>query len=403
MIIYVYFFLTILAISGAFIAFAKWTSLIKCEFAKPLSTGMLIVSFSTFAVGLLEALLLLSTLLPLELGKKPIAPEFLIFHKSPKHILLKKSILYINMPNNEFMTLGNRVSTNLLGFRERKFEFKKNKGVFRILVFGSSYTFGQAISVDQRYSNQLEELLNTRNDSMKFEVLNFGMPGYNFDQIHELMKVILGHVECDLIVLGIPVNDLSITTRVRLVHMTNLGREKLRVISEIKLPQIFQNLSRNLVNIPEREPKNFQRPVFWIKNTQIFKAIEKRTQLNESSKLPNFERWTLILKEFKGMIQLAKSNGLPPIIASLLYQGAVESKQNNFLHPRGDLAKNIRLLQFIGNELQEIGFKIADPLPFFQEYSGMSLIASEWDAHPNYLSHYLYAKSIMKLLNTKFD
>ena len=100
------------------------------------------------------------------------------------------------------------------------------------------------------------------------------------------------------------------------------------------------------------------------------------------------------------MKRLAEQNGLPPIMAVLLYRGSVDPDQNDFIHPKGNLAKSIRLLQFFGNELRKAEFQVIDPLPSFKKYSGMALAVSEWDMHPNYLAHYLYAKSISSSLST---
>ena len=107
------------------------------------------------------------------------------------------------------------------------------------------------------------------------------------------------------------------------------------------------------------------------------------------------------MDSLKGMKLLAERHRLPPILAVLLYQGASTPRQNDFLRPKGDLAKNIRLLQFLGNQLRKEQFSVADPFPLFKKYNKMALIVSEWDPHPNYLAHYLYAKSIITILNEK--
>jgi hypothetical protein len=400
---YIYFFLVILASAGGGIGLAKWVNLLKVAYAGPLVTILLTISFFVIGIGGVEITLLTLSLFQARSINIPPVPRFLLYYKSPSHVLVKKSILYINVPNGEFMTLGNKVSVNRLGFREINFNFKKPKGVYRILVFGSSYTFGQSISVDHRYSNQLEDLLNEKSDSIRFQVLNFGMPGYNYDQIFQLMKVILAKVECDLIILGIPGNELAVTTQKRLTQMTNLGKATLKAYSDLNIPLIFQNQSRNLATIPNEESKKISQTISWIKKTLIYKEIENRTKINEDSLLPTPERWGIIFKEIKGMNRLVKNKGLPPILSVLLYRGSDVKEQNDFLYPKGDLAKNIRLLQFLGKEIESIGFDLIDPLPLFKKYSGMSMAASEWDPHPNYLANYLYAKSINTALISKLS
>ena len=115
-------------------------------------------------------------------------------------MLLDGSILYTGLANREFLTFGYKLRNNRWGFREREFTPKKDKRKFRILVFGDSFTFGVGIDDNHRYSNSLEEMLKINN--INSEVLNFGMGGYSTDQEHDLMKMILENVECDLVIIG---------------------------------------------------------------------------------------------------------------------------------------------------------------------------------------------------------
>ena len=36
----------------------------------------------------------------------------------------------------------------------------------------------------------------------------------------------------------------------------------------------------------------------------------------------------------------------------------------------------------------------------FKQYSGMAMTTSEWERHPNYLGHYIYAQSLKNYLQT---
>jgi len=107
------------------------------------------------------------------------------------------------------------------------------------------------------------------------------------------------------------------------------------------------------------------------------------------------------IKLYKGMKRLTEQNIAAPIMAVLLYRGVVDPDKNDFVYPKGNLAKSIRLYRFLGKELRKVGFEVVDPLSFFTKYSGMSLAISEWDQHPNYLANYFYAKSIFNSLKTK--
>ena len=159
----------------------------------------------------------------------------------------------------------------------------------------------------------------------------------------------------------------------------------------------FNNF-RNISTIPPIEPKEFSKVRKWYQKTNIYKFFEIRTNINLERKLPNQARWEYALNEFKGMKSLTQKHNLPPPIAVLLNYGFIDGKKNNFNNPKGELAQTIHFYQFVGKELKKEGFHIVDTLPLFKKYSGMSMATSEWEHHPNYLGHYIYAKSIAEYL-----
>jgi lysophospholipase L1-like esterase len=66
---------------------------------------------------------------------------------------------------------GPHVSINSLGLREREIG-PTSRARYRIFVIGDSYTWGQGLEEEERFSNLLERLLGPT-----YEVLNFGVPG----------------------------------------------------------------------------------------------------------------------------------------------------------------------------------------------------------------------------------
>lgn len=58
----------------------------------------------------------------------------------------------------------------------------KPDGFFRIITLGDSFTFGQFVDTQNNYSENLEDMLNTRltcSNIKQFEVINLGMKGYD--------------------------------------------------------------------------------------------------------------------------------------------------------------------------------------------------------------------------------
>src|SRR3990172_85594 len=79
--------------------------------------------------------------------------------------------------NGEWYTWGHLVKNNKHGFREKDFSYPKPPGTYRIMVLGDSFTWGEGLAVQERYTAIAEKLLNEHFDDRKFEVLNFGTRG----------------------------------------------------------------------------------------------------------------------------------------------------------------------------------------------------------------------------------
>ena len=78
------------------------------------------------------------------------------------------------------------------GMRDREFPLAKPPGTFRIACIGDSITFGFGIDHPaDTYPQRLESLLNSYcgSSSQRFEVLNFGVPGYNLKEIAENVQI----------------------------------------------------------------------------------------------------------------------------------------------------------------------------------------------------------------------
>jgi len=69
---------------------------------------------------------------------------------------------------------------NSEGFRNREHNINKSNQTYRILIIGDSFTFGQGMrDIKQVYPSLLEKYLNENSQKYKYEIINFGVPGYN--------------------------------------------------------------------------------------------------------------------------------------------------------------------------------------------------------------------------------
>ena len=74
------------------------------------------------------------------------------------------------------------IRINTGGFRGPDVYFLPMQGITRIAVLGDSQAFGMNLVESDTLAGALERKLNTTSREGKFEVLNFGVPGYNTEQ-----------------------------------------------------------------------------------------------------------------------------------------------------------------------------------------------------------------------------
>jgi hypothetical protein len=143
------------------------------------------------------SLVLLSTLASLLIAELVVrqsgrAPEMFVVQKGRFRISENPLIGYELVPHFESDRAGSmldfRGKANSQGFRDREHSLEKPEGVFRMLVLGDSITQGLGVRDDEAvFTSVLERELNERSDG-RFEVLNFGVSGYNTQQEVETLR-----------------------------------------------------------------------------------------------------------------------------------------------------------------------------------------------------------------------
>lgn len=98
---------------------------------------------------------------------------------------------------------GYLVRVNNRGFRcNHDFAAEKAAGVRRVLVFGDSFTAGDGVSNEQRYSDILESAM------VGLEVYNFGLPGSGTDQQYLAYLEFARAIDHDLLVIAVLVENI---------------------------------------------------------------------------------------------------------------------------------------------------------------------------------------------------
>jgi hypothetical protein len=100
------------------------------------------------------------------------------------------------------------ISINSDGFRDKEYPLEKSKNTFRIIILGDSVTFGFGVENNESYPKILEAKLNTLNNGINYEVLNFGVWGYGTIQEVETLKIKGVKYKPDMVILGYHGTDL---------------------------------------------------------------------------------------------------------------------------------------------------------------------------------------------------
>lgn len=164
------------------------------------------------------SLVLLSTLVSLSIAeivvrRSGLAPEVFSVQRGRFRISENPLIGYELVPDFESDRAGSmldfRGKANSLGFRDREHSVLKPEGVFRILVLGDSITQGLGVRDDAEvFTAVLERELEA--SPGRFEVLNFGVSGYNTQQEVETLRQKGLVYAPDLVVLAYCSNDTRV-------------------------------------------------------------------------------------------------------------------------------------------------------------------------------------------------
>ena len=120
--------------------------------------------------------------------------------------LLLESLLKHLTPRDENIVK----ELNELGYRGPLPPKLKGKNTYRIVAVGDSFTFGSVVPYEATYPFQLEALLNdVPTSTLKYEVINFGYPGYDPIKEAAILEKAGFDFQPDLVIIGYNLNDVS--------------------------------------------------------------------------------------------------------------------------------------------------------------------------------------------------
>ncbi|HOW89034.1 MAG TPA: SGNH/GDSL hydrolase family protein [Elusimicrobiales bacterium] len=112
-----------------------------------------------------------------------------------------------HIPGREARLQNVDITINSLGLRDREYAVPKPKGVYRIIVLGSSITLGWGVPEDRTFARLTEKALEGRAGPMKVEVINAGIGNYNTQREVRSFLSKYAVLDPDMVVLTFFIND----------------------------------------------------------------------------------------------------------------------------------------------------------------------------------------------------
>lgn len=167
------------------------------------------------AVSITIFLLLLEGVSSISMNWIEFPPVFSNVYQLKGNFIRDFDIGYVNKPSYHFETdekIGPcRYWINSGGLRNT-YEVNDTKATneFRILCLGDSTVFGLAVDQDETYPNQLELILNARQNGVQYKVLNSGCPMYTSFKVMRFMESRGSQLKPDLIIISVGANDAKL-------------------------------------------------------------------------------------------------------------------------------------------------------------------------------------------------
>ena len=149
-----------------------------------------------------------------------------------------KGVKEVNPKETSYRSMD--ITINSLGFRNREFAAAKTKGVFRIIIFGGSNTFGAAVGDDDTYPAQLQKLFDEKYPG-RVEVWNAGICAYVISQDVAYSREVVKKYDPDMVIF----QDTNVGRRAFLYSTTTADIKRLlaknRELYDENLPPFWQN------------------------------------------------------------------------------------------------------------------------------------------------------------------
>lgn len=285
---------------------------------------------------------------------------------------------------------------NKQGFRDANFIKEKGKNTIRIAMLGDSITEGSDVPLGKTFSDVLENLLNKKasltESSLRYEVMNFGVGGYNLGAETEILKTKVIQYSPDIVIFNIFLDDImplpgievwlagnSLTTKEKFVLLKKYHANRNSLMSSFRKRVLHKS---KLFLFLEFKLKNI-----W--QSQLYELVEREEARGNKTIRIIEEENTFIQTNFKEIKRLKQTYGFKFLIC---------------FHPHLLYSEDLISEKLFRKVAEEFDF------PFFRMYDYYKSRVSDPDSlqpkpndycHPNELGHQIAGEAIFRELQKR--
>ncbi len=242
-------------------------------------------------------------------------------------------IVFELRPHTRGIFIGQHISINSLGMRDKERSLEKPPGTFRILALGDSHTFGWGVRQEDTWPSVLEIMLSENNPSRRFEVMNLGVPGYNTVQEVQAFSARADALNPDMVIINYCNNDMDLPNflahppdplSLRNSYLWDFIRRRIallkgNILSPLGLTAIPMNEDLKRFRMPlERIPERF-RPLYGWEN--MVEAYRRLARICNKKKIPYV--FLLNMNDYRHRLR-----GITPTVVPHTVRDLVQLNQN---------------------------------------------------------------------------
>jgi hypothetical protein len=258
--------------------------------------------------------------------------------------------------------------TNTFGYRDIEHQLVKPDTVYRILIFGDSFTVGEGTCFEEIYTSVLQKNSKYyRIGNKSIEIINLGFPGNNTSSELDCYNFFARQLNADMIIVQWNTNDFPILPSTK-KSLDVMGSDYLSLYKSSG-KYSWSSLLHYLW--------------YHFRTKQIANEIIKLTQSELARGCGSFHQ----IEEFRN--RASSSNAA---FCLLIFPEIINFSN----YPYDNIIDS--LVSFCADR----NIECVNLFPQLAKFSAQKLWAHETDHHPNYLAHHIAATELMSYFNQKF-